>query len=319
MKIGVIGTINRDSIRLADNTRKEGWGGILYNLVTLSSLTGCHADIFPACNVGKNHFADAIRLLKRLRGINIDLVNKVAEKNNHCHLTYLDSENKREILKGGVPPLKYDDVRGLEECDIVLMNYISGKDIHLKSLQKFRRRYSGIIYMDVHSFTLGKRKNGARFIRRPSQWMKVFACADYLQMNRLELAIMARGINNENEIGDRIDSDFRKMIDQASHCGFDFRSKVFIITDGSKGCHLFYQKNRKWSKRLVWAETSTILKSYFDRSLNATGCGDCFAAGFVAGLVRNNGPVECAVSANRAGHARIINKGHIYSILDISV
>lgn len=319
MKIGVIGTINRDSICLADNSRKEDWGGILYNLVTLSSLTGRHADIFPACDIGKNHYNIVITLLKKLRGINIDLVNEVPEKNNHCHLTYLDSENKREILKGGVPPLKYADVRGLEECDIVLMNYISGKDIYLKSLQKFRRRYSGIIYMDVHSYTLGKRKSGARFIRRPSPWMKVFACGNYLQMNRLELAIMARGINNESEIGDRIDSDFRKMIDQAAHGGFDFRSKVFIITDSSKGCYLFYHKNKKWSKRLVRAETSTILKSYSDRSLNATGCGDCFAAGFVAGLARNNGLVECAVSANRAGHARIKNKSKIYSILDISI
>ncbi|MEW5924778.1 MAG: carbohydrate kinase family protein [Candidatus Zixiibacteriota bacterium] len=319
MKIGVIGTINRDSIRLADGSRKEGWGGILYNLVTLSSLVGEYADIYPICNVGKNHYTDVMRLLYRLPGIKINLIRKVAEKNNHCHLTYLDSENKREILKGGVPPLKYGDVRGLEDCKIILMNYISGKDIYLQSLQKLRHHYPGIIYIDIHSYTLGKRKNGARFIRRPLQWRKVFACADYLQMNRLELAIIARGINNENNVGDRLESDFEEMIDLAAQDQLNFESKVFIITDGSKGCHLFRHENRKWAGRFVHPAIDSETKSYAGRSLNATGCGDCFAAGFVAGLAANNDPVECAAAANSAGHARIMDKHKIYSILDIPV
>ncbi|PKK82106.1 MAG: hypothetical protein CVT49_15455 [candidate division Zixibacteria bacterium HGW-Zixibacteria-1] len=319
MKIGVIGTINRDSIRLADGTRKEGWGGILYNLVALSSLVGNFDGIYPVCNIGKNHHKEVINILKEFPGIRTDHVRKVPQRNNHCHLTYLDNENKREILEGGVPPLKFSEVRYLEDCDFVLLNYISGRDIYLQSLQKFRRHYDGKLYIDIHSLTLGKRKNGARFIRKPPSWRDVFVRADFIQMNRLELAVIARGVNSEQEVGDRIESDLEEIARPAVKNNVNFESKYFIITDGARGCHIFHITNGRWSSRYVKSASKSAANSYPGSALNATGCGDCFAAGFVAGLAKNIDPYDCAILANKAGHSRIVNLDNIYSILDKSV
>lgn len=316
MKIGVIGTINRDSVKLPDGTRKEGWGGILYNLVTLSSLVGNSDDIYPVCHVGKNHHKEIINILKELPGIHADHVRKVPQRNNHCHLTYLDNENKSEILEGGVPPLKYSEVSYLEDCDFVLLNYISGRDIYLQSLQKFRRHYDGKLYIDIHSLTLGKKNDGVRFIRRPPSWKDVFVCGDIIQMNRLELAVIARGVNSEQEVGDIIEPDFEEIIQLMAKDNINFVSKYFIITDGARGCHIFHITNGRWSSRYVKSASISTANSYPGGTLNATGCGDCFAAGFVAGLAQNMDPYDGAILANKSGHGRIVNVDNIYSILD---
>ena len=52
MKIGIIGTINKDTIEYPDGTARHGWGGMLYNLATLSHLVGKKAEIYPACFIG---------------------------------------------------------------------------------------------------------------------------------------------------------------------------------------------------------------------------------------------------------------------------
>jgi hypothetical protein len=142
MKIGVIGSINRDTILLADNALKQGWGGMLYNLVTLSHLMGKRGEIYPVCNIGRDCWDNIIAILSRLSGVHGDYLKKVPEKNNHCFLTYLPDGEKTEILRGGVPALLFNDVAPLLDSDIILINYISGRDINLKSLQKLRKKRS---------------------------------------------------------------------------------------------------------------------------------------------------------------------------------
>jgi sugar/nucleoside kinase (ribokinase family) len=299
MKVGIIGTINRDTIRLAEGTIKEGWGGILYNIATLSDLIGGTAEIYPVCNVGRDHYSSILQILNRLRGVHVDYIRKVPENNNHCHLTYLPDGEKTEILSGGVKRLTYADLHPLLDCDIILVNYISGRDLYLTSLQKLRRRFHGKIYIDLHSLTLGKRPDGSRFLRKPPGWEKVAQTADYFQMNRMELSILA-GVDVEM-ISDRNNllSAFKALMAGLGRKGNSFFGKTYIITAGVQGCYLIRAEKETLSVKHV-ATNRRVGQG------DATGCGDCFSAGFIAGLLQKMDLQSCAKLANRAALNRLI-------------
>jgi sugar/nucleoside kinase (ribokinase family) len=309
MRIGVIGTINRDTVRLADGTIKKGWGGILYNLVTLSNLIGKNSEIIPVCNIGHDSYKDIVSILKRLPGVNIDYIRKVPQKNNHCHLTYCADGEKSEILKGGVPSLRYSDLTPLLNCDMVLVNYISGRDIGTRSLQKFGNHFQGIIYIDIHSSTLGKRKDGSRFLRAPRGWEKIVAAADFIQMNRTELTILTGEYRPGKSYQNSPVSSLKKLFDFMQKSGAKSKS-VYLITDGSNGCYLFSPSQRNGG-------LNHILPERIFRTGDATGCGDCYAAGFIAAWGLGKSPIESAYHANIAAGKRIA--GHkIYDILSVS-
>ena len=292
-KIGVIGTINSDTIVLPNGEKKQGWGGILYNLATFSYLTKGKTEIYPVCNVGQDCYPKIMTILKNLPRVCPDYISKVTEKNNHCFLTYNDTENKSEILKGGVPPLVYENISPLLDCNMILVNYISGRDIHLASLRKLRREYSGPIYIDIHSYTLGKRKDGRRFLRIPLSWPEVVQCGDLIQVNRLELAVLV-GEHRDMKISDRT---LRKHISlyyrYLGKHNINYRSKLLMVTDGVNGCYLSHVNSGKSAlkhfppgRRLVSGDT--------------TGCGDCFSTGFILEWLKSGSPKKAAGTGNDA-------------------
>jgi sugar/nucleoside kinase (ribokinase family) len=297
MKIGIIGTVNRDTIKLPDGTIKEGWGGILYNIAALSKFTNRKIEIYPAANVGSDCFTTVINIVKYLSGVRVDYLKEVSEKNNHCFLTYHDYENKSEILKGRVRPLKYDDVKPLLNCDIILVNYISGRDIYLRSLQKLRRHYSGRIYIDIHSLTLGKKKGGHRYLRYPPNWSSVVEAGDYIQMNQLELSILACQNPNNKNMG-TIDSNIKILIETLRKKRIDTKGNNFIVTDGASGCHIYFWRESEW-------KFLQIPPKRVSGNKDTTGCGDCFSAGFIAGLIEDHDLRICAGEANLAALSRI--------------
>ena len=67
MKIGVIGTINKDSIYLSDRSFQNGWGGILYNLVAFSNLARKNEGIVPICNVGRDCHRNIMSIIDQLK------------------------------------------------------------------------------------------------------------------------------------------------------------------------------------------------------------------------------------------------------------
>ncbi len=287
MPIGVIGTINRDTVIFADGTRRLGWGGILYNIRTLSKLLGKDDVVVPACHVGADCHAPIMLELKRLKNVWTDAVNKVPHKNNHCQLTYNSLSEKHEILDGGVPRLYFDDLKPLTDCRIVLINFISGSDLFIPSLSKFRNNFSGLIYTDIHSYTLGRSKDGSRFLRTPPAWDKVVACTDYLQMNRLELAVL---IDNDYQMGlsAPVEDGLKTMLDLYKEKHEEDRKLVVIVTEGSAGGHIFdcLLANGTWEFYTYKYEARAI-------DGDTTGCGDCFAAGYVSGLARNYNVANC--------------------------
>lgn len=297
-KIGIIGTINRDTIVYHDREKFLGWGGILYNLKILSDLASADTEICPVCNIGQDCYPDIMRQLKKLPHLNLDYIKKVPENNNHCFLTYSDAVNKTEILKGGVPLLKYDDIKPILDCDIILVNYISGHDIVLESLQEFSREFKGQIYIDIHSYTLGKRKDGRRFLRKPRYWPEIVNCGDFIQLNRMELAVlvgeqMSFKINNQLLLK-HIDSYYQQL----KTSKINYQSKILIVTDGTNGCYISNIRSREPAIKHLSLGRKPI-------SGDTTGCGDCFSAGFIAEWLKSFSHEKAAMAGNRAAVTRI--------------
>ncbi|MCK5127442.1 MAG: hypothetical protein KAR42_14395 [candidate division Zixibacteria bacterium] len=148
-KIGVIGSINRDTIYQVDGNKIESWGGALYNLAYMNKNNALK--IYPVANIGRDSYKQIIKIVQSMKNISTEHLKKVSEPNNHCFLHYHNQSHKCEILKGGVPQIKYNQVKPLLDCDAILVNFISGRDIKLPALEKLRANYTGMIYMDIHS------------------------------------------------------------------------------------------------------------------------------------------------------------------------
>lgn len=278
-KIGVIGTINRDRITHPDSTVVNSWGGILYNLKFLNAFP--ELTIYPAVNIGDDCRHSILNILKNFENVDSCFVRIVKEDNNYCLLTYKDQSAKSEILKGGVPPLVFRDISGLVGCELVLLNFISGKDVSLKTLEKFRREYSGTIYIDLHSLTLGRRKGsqGAeRYLRLPRLWRRYVACADILQINRVEFELLSRqSFSPQN--GRRFFQCLGPNI------------KCMIVTLGDNGCMLFISNGEP---KAVPLPADPVTKIY-----DTTGCGDVFSAGFIGRYLESGNFIASAKSGNK--------------------
>ena len=280
VRIAVIGTLCWDRIIRPDKTVTESFGGIAYTILTLASLLESKAQIIPIGNIGQDRFSDAVDLFKQSPDVKLNGLSQVEEKNNAVTLIYNDSQTREEILEGGVPSLRLEQVEPFLDADYILINFISGWDIELEALQKVRKKSKAKIYLDLHSMTLGMDDKGRRFSKKPKDWEEHVACADYLQLNQTELeTILGKKLKN---------SDLKETSGQLMELG----PEMVIITLSDRGCHLTYRltDNENVYKELLSKPVSPVA--------DTTGCGDVFGAGFLAKLFATNDPVQAADFAN---------------------
>jgi hypothetical protein len=131
-KIAVIGTINKDTIYSPDGKKHESYGGLLYTIIPLAQMLGNNFEILPILNLGRDCKREVMRFLQEYPIISAKHVNIVPRKNNDCRLFYSDTHSKTEILKGGVPGLRFDDIKPALGCGSTIINFISGRDISLR-------------------------------------------------------------------------------------------------------------------------------------------------------------------------------------------
>jgi sugar/nucleoside kinase (ribokinase family) len=292
-KIGAIGTINRDTIYQPDGSRIESWGGLLYSLKYLCEAG--MAKIFPVVNIGRDSFRSIHQILQRFDNIDLSHISKVPEKNNHCFLHYADQSHKCETLKGSVSPLTYSRAKPLLNCDLVLVNFISGPDIKLSALEKFRENYSGIIYMDIHSLTLGRKKvlgGYHRYMRRPRHWKRYVSRADILQVNEVEFQLLSGTKFSRKNAVNFMEKDLKHL-------------KCMAITCGAGGSLLVYRRAKILHSRNIPA--IKVRKVH-----DTTGCGDIFGAGFINEYLKSGSFIKAAQNGNRLAAARCRKKGKVF-------
>jgi sugar/nucleoside kinase (ribokinase family) len=281
-KIAVIGTINRDSVTRPDGSVHQGYGGILYNLIPLAQLCaevcGDDVEIWPVVKVGSDHAEEIMTRLKALPNIRLDSVRIVKSSNNHCHLTYHDSSAKSEIVRGWVGSVSKRQLEPVLDSDWILVNFVSGGDITMHLLRWLRVNASARIYMDFHSRTLGRRRDGSRFLRRPPDWKEMIWRADYLQMNEMEFEILFD--EPANAIG------FQRAI----QLDVLNRLQALIVTLGEKGGSLVIRGAKSASYHGIGTPKVGPIR-------DTTGCGDIFSAVYIAARVGGSSDEAAAICA----------------------
>ena len=280
MKIAVIGTINRDTIYPYRGLKIESYGGILYNLIALASLLQEKATLFPICNLG-NDLQDTInQTLEPFHTILRKGIRIVPLRNNHAILRYTSPTQRKEYLENRVPPLTFKQVELSLKCDHILINFISGFDLSLETLKQLRDAFEGIIFIDIHSLTLGLAKDGTRFLRHLDDWTEWIRQGNIIQLNHSEAQILARQkLSHYDDL-----ADFAKQIlENGPH--------VVLVTLAEEGSVMAYK-----------SDSSMILDrcpAYHVVNVDSTGCGDVFSAGFIAEYLRSQDPLTANRFANR--------------------
>jgi sugar/nucleoside kinase (ribokinase family) len=298
-KITVIGTINKDSIVFPDGKRTESFGGIFYNLTALSGLGGKRLEIYPVCNLGYDVYDEVTSTLKRFGNVNSSGLSKVRRKNNHALLSIDKNNQREEILKNRVPVLRFEQVKPFLDSQVILVNFISGFDIELEDLKEIRKSTKALVYMDIHSLTLGVDKTGRRYLRKPKKWRDYIKTADFVQTNLPELNVLSGG-----EI-----KSFRDIRSFAVHI-LNLGPRLLLVTLGGKGAFMIYRIGEK-----VKFERHQGIKA--QRFKDATGCGDVFSAGFLTSYLNTKDLIKSFDFANRMAveNCRISGTDKVFDLM----
>lgn len=281
-RVAVIGAINRDIVIQSDGQRRTGWGGILFNLAALLKHGGRSLTIKPVAFLGtdaRRHVMPWLRTTERVDSTSLIDINT---RGNLCEMRYVDSETRIERLFYPVPSLRYGHIRPALDADFVLVNYILGRDLHLTALERLRRMYAGPVYIDVHSYLLGRRRDGRRFSRRPAGWHRVVACADFLQVNQAEFTVLAQQAVSKSAVRT-----------WASHILTPLRCRVLMVTLGAEGAIIAQRHGPSWR---VFAVPATRRPA----SVDPTGAGDTFTGAWIARWLQTR---DVSVAARFAARA----------------
>jgi hypothetical protein len=293
-RAGVIGSFVWDVIYGRDprSGPVEEWGGITYALSAFDAALPDDWHVVPLAKVGSDLWPQARRFVSGLRRIAPDAMPiEVPAANNRVRLEYATDELRSEVLQGGVPPWTWAGLQPLlHGLDALYINLISGFELDLETLQLIRRHFRGPIYLDLHSLLLGIQPDGTRFprpIEDPRAW---FACADLLQVNEMEMSLMA--------------PDAMALAATAMHAGVQSllvtlgkRGVVYVL---SPGFDRLRDLNRGLEDRDGAVRTALVPAEHVDHPGDPTGCGDVFGATYFSRLLAGD---TFAVSLRSAIHA----------------
>jgi hypothetical protein len=284
-RLGVMGSMVWDTIYGRDpaQTAVQEWGGISYALAALDATLPTDWEIVPLIKVGRDLAPKANEFLRTLqRTTHHARFLEVPEPNNRVTLRYESQERRCEQMTGGVPPWTWAELGPLvRDLDALYVNFISGFEMELETVQLLRRGFRGFIYADLHSLFLGKATDGMRFSRPLPQAPVWFGCFDTVQMNEEEMS----------QLGD----DPLAIAADALRQGCN----TLCITLGQRGA-AYFTGNPIRTARIP---APAIHAPAFAQETDPTGCGDVFGAAVVAALL-TGAPLEDALRSGTLHGAR---------------
>jgi len=265
-RIGVIGSVNRDTITSAEGQVARDLGGILYTSLALAYLGGGRIETWLLCKLGADVAEEVMPILAAAPALRIDGVKIVPEANFHSRIRYYPDGGKDERLSGEIGPLGQEDLDPfISNLDGLLVNFITGFELELTTLQVLRQRLPGLLLMDVHSLTLGRTRSGARFWKQPENWQTWLAQADIVQMNEAEAVLLGE----LSEPGDALLQEFALRL-------LELGPQGVVVTRGEKGALGAF---REAGGRVCQQPAEQP-----DLADDPTGCGDVFLAAMGMGI-----------------------------------
>lgn len=296
-RLGVIGTPVWDRLwrwedgRLADEP-VEGWGGITYSLAALAAEVLPPWRVVPLLKLGADRAEEAMRFLEPLP---LELgagVRVVDEPMNFVELRYQDAARRVERLTGGISPWKWAELEPLlAGLDALYINFVSGYEMELPTLERLRAAFSGPIYADLHSLLLGREPDGTRVSRPLPEWRRWVRCFDVVQLNEDELlALTGEALPIPAAVGEILADD---------------GPGVVLVTRGAEGASFATTP----SGRGVGTALFDVPLPQGPASGDPTGCGDVWGATCCARLLAD-ASIEVAIEeAHRAARRKLAHTG----------
>ena len=279
--IGIVGTFIRDTIIPLSGPPVESVGGLYHTSAYLAHLLGKENRVCPVCNLGEDFYGNVYATLGRFSNFELSFVKRLPMANTQVRLIYRGPETRDEITSKPMPPVGVDDIAPLIDCDVVLINLITGRDIELVALRALRQQTHALIYLDLHSLALGINANGKRYYREVPTWRQWIESVDVLQVNEREAATLA----GRDELSlPEMESFARRVVDEGL--------RICHITLASRGSLLVYRDGN--AMRSLHCPPQKI-----SQVVDIIGCGDAFGAAFIADYLKTKDPASAAHFANR--------------------
>ena len=280
-RIGIVGTFIRDTIVPMSGETVESIGGLYHTSAYLAHLLGDGQRVRPVCNLGEDFFDTVYHALGNFPNFELSFIKRLPMANTQVRLIYRSRETRDEITSAPMPPLTEEEIAPLVDCEAVLINLITGRDIELAALRALRRRSRALIYLDLHSLALGIDVHGKRYYREVPAWRQWFEAMDILQINEREAATLA-GLDDEVTTK-QFEAFGRQMVsDGLGICN---------ITLASRGSLLVYRDGNS-------VHTLHCPPYQVSPVVDIIGCGDAFGAAFVAKYLVERDAVKAAHFAN---------------------
>ncbi|MBN1302408.1 MAG: hypothetical protein JW995_14420 [Melioribacteraceae bacterium] len=251
-------------------------GGIYYTCTGLVNIIGNDDAIDLLTNYDRRSYILFKDVYDRINLKHSRIIDKI----NTVTLIEHAAQERMEVYSDHSIKLKIDDDISFNDYNGVLINMISGIDIDLNDLHAVRKKYKGMIYLDIHTLSRGIGKELHRHFRvipDAAEWIRN---VDIIQVNKSELYSLS------------IISDREKLTEWI----FSLGVKILIVTLGSEGVIMHYRKdNEICTKALPATEVKAV---------NLIGCGDIFGAVFFYSYIKSGDPESALIKANKcAGFA----------------
>jgi len=279
--IGIVGTFIRDTIIPLSGPPVESIGGLYHTSAYLALLLGKENRVRLVCNMGEDFYENVCATLGRFSNFELSFVKRLSMANTQVRLIYRSSETRDEITSEPMPPVLVEDIAPLVDCDVVLINLITGRDIELAAVRALRQQTRALIYLDLHSLALGIDANGKRYYREVPTWRRWIESVDVLQVNEREAATLAgHGVLSLPEL----ETFARRVVDEGL--------RICHITLASRGSLLVYRDGN--AVRSLHCPPQKI-----SQVIDIIGCGDAFGAAFITDYLSSKDPASAAHFANR--------------------
>ncbi len=294
-RIGILGSLVWDLIYGRDPGAPpvEEWGGIAYALSALDASVAPGWEIVPLIKVGSDLAGRAGEFLRGLDHLAAGArCVEVPAPNNRVVLRYYSSERRTERMSGGVPGWTWPELGPMvRDLDALYVNFISGFELTLGTVQALRCGFAGPIYADLHSLLLGMQHDGMRVPRGLPEVTDWLRCFDVVQVNEDEMRLLS--------------PDPLTLAARALGAGLS----LLIVTLAARGAAYVadagfdrFAAGRDRAPASLPLRTALVPVPSVE-VLDPTGCGDVFGASAAARLFAGD-PVETALRHANAMAAR---------------
>jgi sugar/nucleoside kinase (ribokinase family) len=262
MNVTIVGNVNYDIITTPDGKTRSGYGGILYNTMVLQALLPPPSEITPVAPLGRENLADLRRLLDSSTAVSLYGFYHHPPGINRCYLEYQSPDRRLERLQKNTNPIPFSRIEPFIDCDMIIVNFISGYDVTLKTMNRIGLESSGLVVMDIQSMSLGL-QDGIRKVRpipRLHQWA---ACADLIHLSLEDL---------QAHFGQDI-TDLPKASLELSRAILDNgRTTLVMVSFGTDGSYVHGRRAERIYQCFVPAYPAAVV--------DTTGCGDAYTTAF---------------------------------------